>query len=59
MDGGAWWATVHGVAKSRTRLHFHFHSLATQEATSKNKIVRCTMDIYIRHVQKKSDAGQA
>ena len=19
MDGGAWWATVHGVAKSRTR----------------------------------------
>ena len=25
MDGGAWWATVHGVAKSRTRFHFHFH----------------------------------
>ena len=20
MDGGAWWATVYGVAKSRTRL---------------------------------------
>ena len=20
MEGGAWWATVHGVAKSRTRL---------------------------------------
>ena len=20
MDGGAWWATVHGVANSRTRL---------------------------------------
>ena len=20
MDGGAWWATVHGVAKGRTRL---------------------------------------
>ena len=20
MDGGAWWTTVHGVAKSRTRL---------------------------------------
>ena len=26
MDGGAWWATVHGVAKSRTRLNdFTFH----------------------------------
>ena len=25
MDGGDWWATVHGVAKSRTRLsHFTF-----------------------------------
>ena len=21
LDGGAWWATVHGVAKSRTRLN--------------------------------------
>ena len=30
MDGGAWWATVHGVAKSRTQtsdFHFHFHFL--------------------------------
>ena len=28
MDGGAWWATIHGVTKSRTRqqLHFHFHA---------------------------------
>ena len=25
MDGGAWWATVHGVVKSRTQLHFHFY----------------------------------
>ena len=27
MDGGAWWATVHGVAKesdTTERLHFHF-----------------------------------
>ena len=24
MDGGAWWAAIHGVSKSRTRLHFHF-----------------------------------
>ena len=31
MDGGAWWATVHGVAKSRTRLSdftFTFQSLS-------------------------------
>ena len=32
VDGGAWWAAVHGVAKSRTRLSdvtftFHFHAL--------------------------------
>ena len=31
MDGGAWWAAVHGVAKSQTRLSdfiltFHFHA---------------------------------
>ena len=29
MDGGTWWATVHGVVKSRTRLSdlLHFHLL--------------------------------
>ena len=28
IDRGTWWATVHGVAKSRTRLSdFHFPSL--------------------------------
>ena len=32
MDGGAWWAAVHGVAKGQTRLSnftftFHFHAL--------------------------------
>ena len=32
MDGGAWWAAVHGVPKSRSRLSdftftFHFHAL--------------------------------
>ena len=27
MDGGAWWAIVHGVAKSQTRLSDFTHSL--------------------------------
>ena len=38
MDGGAWWAAVHGVAKSRARLSnftftFHFHALEKEMAT--------------------------
>ena len=38
MGGGAWWAAVHGVAKSRTRLSdftftFHFHALEKGMAT--------------------------
>ena len=38
MDGGAWWAAVHGVAKSRTRLSdfpftFHLHALEREMAT--------------------------
>ena len=37
MDGGAWWAAVHGVAKTRTRLNdftfsFHFHALEKEMA---------------------------
>ena len=35
MDGGAWWATVHGVAKSRTRLSdFTFFLFFLQVDTS-------------------------
>ena len=38
MDGGAWWAALHGVAKSRTQLGdftitFHFHALEKEMAT--------------------------
>ena len=38
MDGGAWWAAVHGVAKSRTQLSdftftFHVHALGKEMAT--------------------------
>ena len=37
MDGGAWWAAVHGVAKSQTPLSnstfiFHFHALEKEMA---------------------------
>ena len=37
QDGGAWWAAVHGVAKSRTWLSnftftFHFHALEKEMA---------------------------
>ena len=38
MDGGAWWAAVHGVTKSWTRLSdftftFHFHALEKEMKT--------------------------
>ena len=41
MEGGAWWAAVHGVARSRTRLSdftlfFHFHALEKKMATYSN-----------------------
>ena len=37
MDGGAWWAAVHGVAGSRTQLRDftftpHFHALEKEMA---------------------------
>ena len=38
MDGGAWWAAVHGVARSQTQLSnfpfiFHFHALEKEMTT--------------------------
>ena len=41
MDGGAWQASVHGVAKSWTQLSdftftFHFHALEKEMATHSN-----------------------
>ena len=43
-DGGAWWAAVHGVAKSRARLSdftftFHFHVLQKEMATHSSGLV--------------------
>ena len=44
MDGGAWWAAVHGVAESRTQLSdftftFHFHALEKEMATHSSTLV--------------------
>ena len=38
MDGGAWWAAVHGVTTSQTRMSdftftVHFHALEKEMAT--------------------------
>ena len=38
MDGGAWWAAVHGAAEGRTQLSglsftFHFHALEKEMTT--------------------------
>ena len=45
MGGEAWWAAVHGVAKSRTRLSdytfpFHFHALEKEMATHSSVLAR-------------------
>ena len=44
MDGGAWWAAVHGVTRSWTRLSdftftFHFHALEKEMATHSSVLV--------------------
>ena len=45
MDGGAWWAAVHGVDKSRTQLSdftftSHFHALEEEMATHSSVLAR-------------------
>ena len=45
MDGGAWWAAVHGDARSRTRLSnftftFRFHALEKEMATQSSVLAR-------------------
>ena len=45
MDGGAWWAAVHGVAKSQRRLSnftfsFHFHALEKEMAPHSSTLAR-------------------
>ena len=45
MDGGVWWAPVHGVTKSRTQLSdfpftFHLHALEKEMATHSSVLAR-------------------
>ena len=45
VDRGAWWAAVHGVANSRTRLSdftftFHFHASEKKMATHSSVLAR-------------------
>jgi len=45
MHGGTWWAAVHGVTKSWTRLRdfifpFHFHELEKEMATQSSVLAR-------------------
>ena len=45
MDRGAWWAAVHGVAESWTRLSdfiftFHFHAFEKETATHSSVLAR-------------------
>ena len=54
MDGGAWWAAVHGVAKSWTRLSdftftFHFHALE-KEVEGKFKREGTYVYLWLIHV---------
>ena len=42
MDGGAWWAAVHGVARSRTRLSdfpFTFHFALEKEMATHSSVL--------------------
>ena len=44
MDGGGWWAAVHGVAEGQTRLSdftftCHFHALEKEMATHSSALV--------------------
>ena len=42
MDGGAWWATVHGVAKSRTRLSDFTFTLVTKQQYNESIFLVCS-----------------
>ena len=58
MDGGAWWATVHWVAKSRTRLSDFTHSLTHSHASKVMlKILQASLQQYKKHELPDVQAG--
>ena len=64
MDGGAWWATVHGVAKSRTRLSdftftFHFHALKKEMATHSSVLAWRILSITLLVCESESEVAQS
>ena len=55
MGGGAWWAAVHGVAKSRTWLRdftftFHFHALEKEMATHSSVLAWRISSFIVSHL---------
>ena len=52
MDGGAWWAAVHGVARSQTRLSdftlfFHCHALDKEMATHEALVCQLLVNAHL------------
>ena len=52
MDGGAWWAAVHEVAKSQARLSdysftFHFHALEKEMAITSPLLPKIPLGKYL------------
>ena len=47
MDGGAWWATVHGVAKSWTRLSDFTFTFTFKDSSLSRKVKLITRNMYL------------
>ena len=51
MDRGAWWATVHGVAKSRTRLSNFTHITHTTSPTESKRLFYTSVSLLLSCIQ--------
>ena len=64
MDGGAWWAAVHGVARSRTRLSnftftFHFHALEKDTASHSSILHLCLLPEDLKESESESHSVES